>query len=73
MITSNDCRKNIGCWTCEFSHTIPVGHDVEVECGHTNPDIRNGFRGWETARTCKGYRMKPFTKTSPRKDDQAHE
>ena len=58
-LTPNELRKKLGCWGCVNCKISNVEVDAEVSCNHDEAAIREGFNGWETALTCKGFRMKP--------------
>lgn len=60
MLTPDECRKNVCCWSCIHSSISDDGNSVEVSCASDDSQVRSEFHGWETAKTCKGYRMKPY-------------
>lgn len=60
MITPNDCRKNVGCWSCQNGCIQNIGNTVEISCASEDAEVCSRFHGWETAQTCKGFRMKPY-------------
>lgn len=60
-LTPNEIRKKMGCWGCLNSCISNVEIDAEISCNHEDESIRAGFEGWESALTCKGFKMKPCT------------
>lgn len=61
MVTPNELRKKLGCWSCEFCKKTTTPTDAIASCASSDPEIRDQFSGWESALTCKGYRMLPYT------------
>lgn len=60
MITSDKLRKDVGCWACIHSETSENGGEVVVSCKKQEPEFQR--HGWETALTCKEFRMKTINR-----------
>ena len=61
MIGSNEIRKKSGCWSCTHKCLSNVEVNATIGCNHPDADVRGAFTGWESALTCKGYKMMPYT------------
>ena len=48
-------RKQPMCWHCAWRHIIGPGNDPTLSCGHSSDYVREQFRGYPTAETCKEY------------------
>lgn len=61
MVTPDVARKKCGCWCCQHRCILPIEEDPEVTCQYPDSEIRENFAGWNTALTCKGFLMSPYT------------
>ena len=61
MITPNELRKKVGCWSCVNAEIHRTDADATISCNSTDPDVQKDFTGWNSALTCKGYKMRPYT------------
>ena len=57
MVKPGEVRKSAGCWGCNYGNVTTVGGETIVHCKHPDEEVRKGFEGWETALTCRGFRM----------------